>query len=193
MGAYVNLMETTEASEGQSPPSSIFPLKPCNPSHHYSKHITEPRVSLLILLTSKTLLLLWSLATLCPFQIALTRSTVSECLRLFWEREKKWKSQRKREKESVEVRQSLERRKEGQYCGGSTLGTFLRLKDGKPPSDSGRGKLLELLYTHPNLQEKNNFKNKPGSVSNVLFYSIMLLVLTQEKLETFIIQNAKDF
>lgn len=74
------------------------------------------------------------------------------------------------------------------------MGTFLRLNnDVKPPSDSGRGKLLELLYMHPNLREKIKFKNKTESVSNALVYSIILLVLTQEKLETLIIRNAKDF
>lgn len=80
-------------------PSSIFPLKPCNPSHHYSNHIIEPRVSLLLLVTSKTLLLLWSLATLCPFQIALIRSTVCGFLWPFWDKEKKNERDEEREGE----------------------------------------------------------------------------------------------
>lgn len=102
--------------------------------------------------------------------------------------------EREKESVSVEIRQSQERRKEGQYCGGSTAETFLRLNnDVKPPQDSGRGKLLEFLYTYPNLKEKINFKNKPESVSNVFTYSIILLVLTQEKFKILIIINANDF
>lgn len=52
---------------------------------------------------------------------------------------------------------------------------------------------MEFLYTYPNLKEKINFKNKPESVSNVFTYSIILLVLTQEKFKILIIINANDF